>query len=101
MSFIRIWTYTVHAEHAEKFRNEYSSTGVWARYYAKGPGYLGTELFESDANTFCTIDRWDSRAVYEAYLAETREEFDSIDAVCEEWTSAEQLVFEGCDVAAR
>ena len=52
----------------EAFERVYGPDGEWARFFAAGEGYLGTELLRS-AEGYLLIDRWTSPAAYEFFLA--------------------------------
>jgi hypothetical protein len=49
-------------------------TATGARFFAAGEGYLGTELLWADGR-YLLIDRWSTRAAYEAFLAAHADEY--------------------------
>jgi heme-degrading monooxygenase HmoA len=72
--FCAVFTYWV--EDAEAFERVYGPDGEWAAFFRGGEGYLGTELLASDGGRYLLIDRWASRAAYEAFLAAHGEEYE-------------------------
>ena len=53
-------------------------TGEWARYFHGADGYRGTELLRATGSgglSYLVIDRWESAAAYERFLAEHEEEY--------------------------
>lgn len=47
----------------------------WARYFAPGEGYLGTEMLRSADGRYLVIDRWRSAADYDAFLGANADEY--------------------------
>ena len=92
--YVIIWEYQVRAESVEGFEEIYSATGAWARLFQKSKGYLGTELLanESQPHRYITIDRWRSSSDYESFLAESKSEYERLDAQCEGLTEQETLL---------
>ncbi|MDP9284148.1 MAG: antibiotic biosynthesis monooxygenase, partial [Actinomycetota bacterium] len=72
MSLAAVFEYEVELAGAEAFEAVYGSDGEWARFFAPGDGYLGTELLRlSGGETvhYLVIDRWRSASAYDAFLA--------------------------------
>jgi heme-degrading monooxygenase HmoA len=67
MSFAAVFLYEVDTDGHDAFQSVYGSDGEWARFFRSGEGYLGTELLRS-GDRYLLIDRWRSRADYEAFL---------------------------------
>ena len=53
------------------FECDYGPAGESARLFRRADGYLGTELLRRSDNQgeYLTLDRWESRATYEAFRA--------------------------------
>ena len=64
-----VWRYEVRDEARAAFEATYAPTGAWARLFARGDGYRGTELFRSEDGSYLTLDIWRSRADFDAFLA--------------------------------
>jgi len=74
VGFAAVFLYEVDNAGRAAFEAVYGSDGEWARFFATGAGYLGTELLRS-GDRYLLIDRWGSRAAYEAFLAEHADEY--------------------------
>jgi quinol monooxygenase YgiN len=92
-----VWQFDAEPDRVAEFEREYGVEGVWARLFRAGEGYLGTELFRSidDPARFVTVDRWSSRAAYDAFRASHAREYATVDAQCARLTRTEQLVARG------
>ena len=78
MAFAAVFAYEVAAEGASAFEAVYGPEGEWARYFHGADDYRGTELLRADGRgglSYLVIDRWDSAAAYERFLAEHEEEY--------------------------
>ena len=74
MGFAAVFLYEVDNADRAAFKSVYGPDGDWARFFAAGDGYRGTELLRS-RDRYLLIDRWSSRAAYEAFLAEHADEY--------------------------
>lgn len=98
---IIVWRYTVAEVHRDGFERAYGSSGPWVALFAAAPGYLGTELVRGEpAGDYVTIDRWESKAQYDAFRAERVVEYERLDAEFDALTVSETLVFEGTRVGS-
>ena len=86
--FTRIWEFRCRDDKAVEFRAAYGADGAWARLFRRGAGYLGTELLEStvDPARHITIDRWESAAAWQAFLAAWRDDYAALDRASAELT---------------
>jgi heme-degrading monooxygenase HmoA len=89
--FVRIWTFRVRPGRETAFEAAYGPDGPWARFFRSGGGFLGTALARDDAQPerYVTIDRWASRADFEALMARSREAYDALDRDLAPLTSEE------------
>lgn len=80
--FTSIWLYQVAPEHRTRFMAEYGPTGAWADLFRGSAGYRETILFQDlgDPERFVTLDRWDSRAAFEAFRALETAAYEALDA---------------------
>jgi heme-degrading monooxygenase HmoA len=74
VSFAAVFLYEVDNSGSEAFEAVYGPEGDWARFFAAGDGYRGTELLRA-GERYLLIDRWRSRTAYEAFLAEHADEY--------------------------
>jgi heme-degrading monooxygenase HmoA len=89
--YMIIWEYVVKPGMEKCFEESYGPIGEWVQLFARGEGYLHTELHRDavDGRRYATIDCWVSRAAYDAFREEWREELDAIDARCSALTERE------------
>jgi heme-degrading monooxygenase HmoA len=95
--FCAVFSYEVSDRSA--FERAYGPDGEWARFFRGGEGYLGTELLAS-GDRYLLIDRWTSRAAYESFLAERREEYEARSAEAEPLYVREERIGEFAGPAA-
>jgi heme-degrading monooxygenase HmoA len=74
VSFAAVFLYEVDNAGRDAFEAVYGPEGEWARFFAAGDGYRGTELLRA-GERYLLIDRWSSRGAYEAFLAEHADEY--------------------------
>ncbi len=89
-----VWEFRVRAGREQAFAEIYGAQGDWARLFATGAGYRGTELVRdsADPRRFLTLDRWDSRPAYDDFRQRNAAEYARIDARCEELTESERAL---------
>src|SRR5687767_2562447 len=89
-----VWEFRVRPGHEAEFERVYGPNGAWATLFARGEGYLGTELLGDIAvrGRYLTIDRWTTRAAFEAFRQRWPEEYRALDLRCESLTSRETAV---------
>ena len=73
--FVTVFLYEVEPAGAQEFEVAYGPDGTWARFFAVGDGYAGTELWRGSDGRYLLIDRWASEAAYEAFLDAHGEEY--------------------------
>ena len=76
-----VWTYTTRPGQADAFGEACGPAGPWAQLFMNAEGYLGTELMRSEERPeeFITIDRWDSREAFVAFMAESGDDYQDLD----------------------
>jgi heme-degrading monooxygenase HmoA len=75
MGFAAAFLYEVEPARVQVFEAAYGSDGTWARFFAAGEGYAGTELWRGREGRYLVIDRWRSEAAYEAFLSAHADEY--------------------------
>jgi heme-degrading monooxygenase HmoA len=73
--FAAVFLYEVDPAGAQAFEAAYGSDGTWARFFARGEGYAGTELWRGPGGRYLLIDRWSSEGAYEAFLGTHGDEY--------------------------
>jgi heme-degrading monooxygenase HmoA len=60
-----------------EFERVYGPEGDWAQFFRRGRGYVGTELLRDleIPGRYLVVDRWESAAAYDAFVAANREEY--------------------------
>jgi heme-degrading monooxygenase HmoA len=89
-----VWEFEADPRLTAEFEREYGGHGAWETFFRRAAGYLGSELFRSAAvpSRYLTVDRWTSRAAYEAFRAGFAEEYAALDTHCATLTRSERLV---------
>lgn len=92
--YIIIWEYLTLAEKQSEFEETYFADGAWAELFKKSTGYLGTELMRDNANPrrYLTLDRWESKEDYDAFISAHEKEYKILDQQCEGLTENESLI---------
>jgi heme-degrading monooxygenase HmoA len=92
--YVVLWRFRPREGRQSEFERAYGPSGEWARLFRRGDGYLGTELLQrsEDPREYLTLDRWTSRAAYEAFRARWSDEYRWLDHRLEELTEEETLL---------
>jgi hypothetical protein len=95
--FGRVWEYDVPAHQVDAFVAAYGPDGDWSRLFATAAGYAGTRLYRDTAvdTRFVTVDRWVDEASWLRFLADTRAEYEALDARLAVLAGGGRLVAEG------
>lgn len=97
--YLIVWKYSVPAAHASAFVRAYGPEGDWVQLFGSAPGYLGTELIAcDDSDTYMTIDRWSTKAAFDAFVLARRVDYHNLDERLAELTTEEILVGRGVSV---
>jgi heme-degrading monooxygenase HmoA len=89
--YVVLWQFRPLVGQESEFKRAYGPSGEWAQLFRQGDGYLGTELLRrsDDPREYLTLDRWASRAAYEAFRARWSNEYRRLDYRLEELTEEE------------
>jgi hypothetical protein len=89
-----VWDFQVHPDFVEKFEFSYGTHGEWIKLFKRHPAYVRTDLLkdQSDPYRFLTIDTWESLEQYHSFREEFRNEFDTLDKICEAYTRKESFL---------
>lgn len=92
MAFVIVWEFKLRPGMQKQFEEVYGYRGAWASLFRQNPAYIRTELIQDvrDANRYLTLDFWESEAAYEIFRQRRKNEYENIDAGCEQMTEAEQ-----------
>jgi heme-degrading monooxygenase HmoA len=94
MSHVILWEFRVRAGCEAAFEATYGPRGRWVQLFARGEGYLHTELLRDAAlpGRYLTIDRWVSAEASARFKADHQAEYDELDVLCEAWTESEAFL---------
>jgi quinol monooxygenase YgiN len=94
MTYAIIWSYEAAPDRVAAFEAAYAPDGAWVRLFQEAPGFIGTELYRAtdQPDRFLTIDRWTSRAAYDAFRQTHAARYGELDAECEALTAVELFV---------
>ena len=89
--YVIVWEFLPKAGREREFEAAYGPDGDWARFFGRGPGYLGTELQRDvqHPRRYLTLDRWESRKAYEAFRAAHAAAYEALDRRFEALTESE------------
>lgn len=91
--FAAIWEYTVIPGRERAFEALYGADGAWVALFAEQAGYRSTELLRGETpGRYLTIDRWDSAADYDAFVASAKSRYAEIDAQGDRLTQGERCI---------
>jgi len=76
------WSYRVAPGRDVEFERLYGADGDWAQLFRRSTDYLGTDLYRDtmQPDRYLTVDRWTSRAAYEAFLQAALADYAALDA---------------------
>jgi len=94
MAYVVVWEFKVRPRMRKRFERAYGPRGVWANLFRRDPAYIRTETMQDarDGSRYLTVDFWKSQAAYEAFRKKRIEDYQRIDALCEQMTEAEREV---------
>jgi heme-degrading monooxygenase HmoA len=86
-----VWEFRATTGREEEFERVYGPDGAWADLFARGDGYLGTELLRDvgERGRYITIDRWTSPAAFATFRDRWASDYRALDRRCEALTSRE------------
>jgi heme-degrading monooxygenase HmoA len=75
------WEYEVRREQVAAFEALYGADGGWARLFRRAEGYVETRLFRDVDRPmhYLTVDRWLSRAAYDAFVLASGSAYAALD----------------------
>lgn len=89
--YVIAWEFHVKAGLESRFEETYGPDGAWARLFARGEGYLGTQLHRDvrQKGRYVTLDCWASQAAYESFRERWNAAYQALDVECESLTERE------------
>lgn len=94
--YLVVWQFRPQAGAERHFEKVYGPDGSWARLFAKGDGFVRTELNLDlkDSGRYLTLDYWTTKEAYKAFRAKHAAEYAAIDSECEALTVEETYLGE-------
>jgi heme-degrading monooxygenase HmoA len=93
--YVILWRFRPMVGQESEFERAYGPSGEWAQLFRRDHDYLGTELLrrsDDESGEYLTLDRWASRAAYEAFRARRSGEYRRLDARSEGLTEEETFL---------
>ena len=79
--YVRIWEFTAKPEARAEFENFYGPDGEWVQLFRRSQAFLRTDFFgdRRNENRYITIDYFSSKAGFDEFLREFRQEYQALD----------------------
>lgn len=79
--YVKIWEFNAKAEARADFERFYGPDGEWVRLFRRSKAFLRTEFFRdwNAENHYLTIDYFASKAGFDDFMREFRQEYDALD----------------------
>ncbi len=89
-----VWDFHVKSGCESEFERIYGPGGDWASLFARGEGFIGTELLRATdgLGRYLVIDHWASRSAFESFRDRFLTEYEVLDRKCEALTEHEEPV---------
>ena len=87
-----VWRFQVAEPQREAFETAYGPQGDWARLFARGEGYRGTELLRGADGAYLTVDRWRASEDFDAFIAAHRTDYEALDRATSGWSREEERI---------
>jgi uncharacterized damage-inducible protein DinB/heme-degrading monooxygenase HmoA len=88
-----VWEFRVADDQRAAFEAIYGAGGDWMRLFERAAGYVGSELLRdpADPGRYVTIDRWQTRANFDAFRSRSSDAYGELDRRCADLTQDERL----------
>jgi len=88
-----LWEFVPHPGKQRDFEAAYGPGGPWADFFGGADGFVGTELLRDndESGPYLTLDRWRSKADYDAFVEARKAEYEQLDNEFQALTDREQL----------
>jgi heme-degrading monooxygenase HmoA len=76
-----LWEFQVPPARRAEFEAAYGASGPWSQLFARAAGFASVELLccAEQAGRYVTVDRWRSRADFDAFKREFGEDYAALD----------------------
>ena len=89
-----LWEFKVRPGQRADFERDYSSSGVWAKFFNMDPAYCGTVLLRdaSHPDRYLTRDRWHDLNSFHSFKERFQAKYTKINRQCEAYTIEEDYL---------
>jgi quinol monooxygenase YgiN len=97
--YVAMWEFKAKPGERAEFENFYGPDGEWVQFFHRSKCFLRMEFFRDrdDENHYVTLDYFTSRAGYDDFRREFRQEYEALDRRCDGVTQSEREI--GCFTA--
>jgi heme-degrading monooxygenase HmoA len=90
--YVIAWRFEVADAQRAAFEEQYGAGGTWARFFARDPAFIRTQLLREDDGAYVTLDWWRSHEDFARFRAAHRDEYETIDREFETLTQTETRI---------
>lgn len=92
--YVRIWEFAAKPEARAEFEHFYGPDGEWVQLFRRSQAFLRTDFFRDrhNENRYITIDYFSSKAGFENFLRDFRQEYEALDRRCEGLSACEREI---------
>ena len=88
-----IWEYEVEPANESEFKEYYSRSGPWFKFFEPCDDYLGHDLLESDeGGSFIIIDKWMGKEEYSEFMRVNQAEYERLNTDSSSLDGTERLI---------
>jgi heme-degrading monooxygenase HmoA len=89
-----VWEFRINTRKRKQFEANYSANGSWAKLFRKGSGFIETILIRDREmpDRYLTIDIWKDLASFNRFKKRFKEQYQSLDQECEDFTIKEECL---------
>ena len=94
MTHVRVWRFEPVPGREAEFAAAYAGDGPWAQLFEQADGFVSTTLLAPDerGGPWLTLDRWRSRAAFDAFQQAQGSAYRTLDAALAELTADERFI---------
>ncbi len=92
--FTIVWEFRVKPQFWSIFREEYSSSGIWAQLFRRAGGYRSTTLLTDVSEPYraITIDRWEREEDFAEFKTTFADDYAELDRRCDVYTESDNRI---------
>src|SRR5262249_26452543 len=92
--YVRIWEYMAKCDARAEFENFYGPDGKWVQLFGRSKAFLRTDFFRDrdKPNHYVTVDYSSSKAGFDDFLREFRQEYETLDRRCDALRDSEREI---------